>query len=73
MKFLVCFVVALFAGRTLSAQDFSAYREQVFFQGGSFLPYHWLLPDAGLSEKHPPVIFLHGAFEKGLIMKDNWT
>lgn len=66
MKFLVCFAMAIFAGRSLPAQDFSAYRKHVFFQGGTFLPYRWLLPDADLSKKYPLVIFLHGAFEKGM-------
>ena len=65
MRCWFCFVMAISAGRFLSAQDFSAYEKNTFSQGHSALQYRLLLPAAGLSGKYPLIIFLHGAFEKG--------
>lgn len=50
----------------VSAQDLSAYRKNYFLgSNGIELPYR-LLPPLTTEKKNPLVIFLHGAFEKGV-------
>jgi predicted peptidase len=47
------------------AQDFSAYRKEIFSVDGTELPYRLLSPAGDTNKKYPLIIFLHGAFEKG--------
>jgi predicted peptidase len=65
MKSLAGIFFILLLNLCTSAQDFSAYRKEVFSANGIELPYRLLSPADDTNKKHPLIIFLHGAFEKG--------
>src|SRR4051812_8582233 len=65
MKSLAGIFCILHLSLCTSAQDFTAYRKEVFRADGAELPYRILSPTGDSSKKYPLIIFLHGAFEKG--------
>ena len=65
MKYLLSIWMVFCTGLSISAQDFSAYKREVFVDQGFQLVYRILSPLGDTSQKYPLIIFLHGAFEKG--------
>jgi len=65
MKSILCIGMFFFTGLSLSAQDYSAYKREVFVDNTVELPYRILSPIGDTTKKYPLIIFLHGAFEKG--------
>ncbi len=68
MKTAPIFVFIILAMITLktSAQDVSAYKQEVFSKNGHTMPYRILLPkEYDVNKKYPMLLMLHGAGERG--------
>lgn len=64
MKYILSIWMFFFAS-SISAQNFSAYKREVFVEQDRELPYRILSPIGDTTKKYPLIVFLHGAFEKG--------
>jgi predicted peptidase len=66
MKYIFSILLAAIIGKA-NAQDFADYKFAAFRKGDRVLPYRILLPlSLDSLKKYPLIIFLHGAFQKGI-------
>jgi predicted peptidase len=60
---MIRLIFLLLCTQMLQAQDFSAYKKELFIRGRDTLRYRMLYPEK--SKSYPLVVFLHGAGERG--------
>jgi predicted peptidase len=66
MKKFAALLTLLISVHFLQAQDFGAYKRELFIRRGDTLRYRILYPEKYTKEKaYPLVVFLHGAGERG--------
>ena len=66
MKKIVCLLTLLMSIHFSQAQDFSAYKKELFIRGTDTLRYRMLYPENYTRGKsYPLIVFLHGAGERG--------
>lgn len=66
MKKVILLLILVLCIHTLKAQDFSAYKKELFIQGADTLRYRILFPENYDSKKlYPLLVYLHGAGFRG--------